>query len=515
MAAAKEFNVGKDTLVDFLVARGFSSDDLKPTSKLSEDMYRSLQQEFAGDKVAKLKSDQIDLPKGTTEARKRKEDEAVLFQKGPRKLAEEAAAAASAAAAEAAPRAASAAEGSSWANAPAATAASTKAEVSAKVEAPAKEEAKPEPKVTAPDTVESPAILSDEEVAKPATAAKAAEPAETTAKAEKPKSKAKEDNKELPVAKETEKAPEHLKIDAPELEEPVVLDKIDLSTIDSSTRPKKTTKKKEEAAPAASVAKTADAEGATAKKAAAAETSAKAAAPAEATAKGTASAEALAKTEGPEVNADENAPVITNIRAEKLEGPKILGKIDLPTSGAPKPATNDEKRQRKRIPIQRKDTPVQRNDLFKRRDDTPRPPGQGGVSHGGGGATFRPGQNRSGPGQHRPAASGPRPAFLPREQKEIDKKEIQDKIRETQAKLAGSGGRGKSLKAKYRRAKRDEVSDQRRWRRTAGQQTAADRIYQRQRTGQPDGCELRRSHRKMYEPGSDGIHQPASRRGGD
>jgi translation initiation factor IF-2 len=148
--------------------------------------------------------------------------------------------------------------------------------------------------------------------------------------------------------------------------------------------------------------------------------------------------------------------VITNIRAEKLEGPKILGKIDLPSTGAPKPAANDEKRQRKRIPIQRKDTPVQRNDLFKRRDDGPRAPGQGGMH--GGGATFRPGQNR-GPGQHRPAASGPRPAFLPREQKEIDKKEIQDKIRETQAKLAGSGGRGKSLKAKYRRAKRDEVSD--------------------------------------------------------
>ena len=79
MAAAKEFNVGKDTLVDFLLARGFSKDDLKPTSKLSEEMYRSLQQEFQGDKVAKLKSDQIDLPKGAVEARKRKEDEAITL----------------------------------------------------------------------------------------------------------------------------------------------------------------------------------------------------------------------------------------------------------------------------------------------------------------------------------------------------------------------------------------------------------------------------------------------------
>src|SRR5690606_7769929 len=47
-----------------------------------------------------------------------------------------------------------------------------------------------------------------------------------------------------------------------------------------------------------------------------------------------------------------------------------------------------------------------------------------------------------------------------RENKEIDKKEIQDKIRETQAKLSGAGGRGKSTKAKYRRAKREEMAEQ-------------------------------------------------------
>src|SRR5918993_5863828 len=87
MAAAKEFNVGKDTLVDFLLARGFSKDDLKPTSKLTEDMYRALVQEFQSDKVAKLKSDQIDLPKGSVETRKKKEDETVLFKKDIKKAA--------------------------------------------------------------------------------------------------------------------------------------------------------------------------------------------------------------------------------------------------------------------------------------------------------------------------------------------------------------------------------------------------------------------------------------------
>src|SRR6516162_1839363 len=81
MAAAKEFNIGKDTLVDFLVGKGFSKDELKPTSKLTEDMYRSLQLEFQGDKVAKIKSDQIDLPKGNVETKKKKEEEAILFKK--------------------------------------------------------------------------------------------------------------------------------------------------------------------------------------------------------------------------------------------------------------------------------------------------------------------------------------------------------------------------------------------------------------------------------------------------
>ena len=89
MAAAKEFNIGKDTLVDFLVSKGFNKDDLKPTSRLTEEMYVSLQQEFQGDKVAKIKSNQIDLPKGSAEVKKKKEDEAILFKKDPKKIVKE------------------------------------------------------------------------------------------------------------------------------------------------------------------------------------------------------------------------------------------------------------------------------------------------------------------------------------------------------------------------------------------------------------------------------------------
>src|ERR1700755_3610213 len=81
LGAAKEFNVGQDTLIDFLIGKGFGKDDLKPTSKLTEEMYRSLQQEFQSDKVAKLKSDQIDLPKGGPAEKKKKDEKEITFKK--------------------------------------------------------------------------------------------------------------------------------------------------------------------------------------------------------------------------------------------------------------------------------------------------------------------------------------------------------------------------------------------------------------------------------------------------
>src|SRR5688500_68076 len=87
MAAAKEFNIGKDTLVDFLEGKGFSRDDLKPTSKLTEAMYRALQAEFQGDKVAKAKSELVDLPKGAAqEARRKRDEEEITFRKEEKKI---------------------------------------------------------------------------------------------------------------------------------------------------------------------------------------------------------------------------------------------------------------------------------------------------------------------------------------------------------------------------------------------------------------------------------------------
>ncbi|HZW66046.1 MAG TPA: hypothetical protein VFF23_10180, partial [Hanamia sp.] len=82
MAAAKEFNIGTNTLIDFLVSKDFSSDDLKPSTKLTEEMYRVLQVEFQPDKVAKQKAEQIDLPKNTpSENKKRKDEQDLSFNK--------------------------------------------------------------------------------------------------------------------------------------------------------------------------------------------------------------------------------------------------------------------------------------------------------------------------------------------------------------------------------------------------------------------------------------------------
>jgi translation initiation factor IF-2 len=355
LAAAKEFNIGQDTLIEFLIGKNFPKDELKPTSKLTEEMYRALQLEFQQDKAAKMKSDQVDLPKGAlAEAKKKKEEEEILFKKEEKKTAK-------------------------------------------------KEEPIPIVKKEEPVVVEE----------------------------EKPKAK--------PKTEEPKKEEEIVKVEAPEIEKPKVLDKIDLSTIDSSTRPKKTTKKKEEP-----VAKEKE------------ETK-----PLEIKKKKTKKEEEEEKpAEKPvvkpqpvveEVKEEELPPVIENIEVEKLTGPKILGKIDLPVDNDTRPK-KDENRKRKRIPIAKKDN---KQATIPDKDKRQGGGGQGGQGTG----TFNrnDGRGRTGGGGRRDTRGGP--GVGRREDKLIDEKEIQKKIQETQAKLSGGGGRGKNLKAKLRREKRQEMAD--------------------------------------------------------
>ena len=376
LAAAKEFNVGQDTIVDFLVKKGFPKDDLKPTAKLTEDQYYSLQAEFQSDKVARDKADHVELPKNA---------------------------------------------------------------VSDKVK-------KPEP-AKAVDAVEKVAEAKPEVIVKATEAStkiKADDVFSGTKKAVAPK-----------VEASAPEVPKATKIEAPEVEAPKVINKIDLSLIDSSTRPKKSAKKEEEApAPAA---KAVSAKAPAKKTAASAKKEENAIAP-------------KAVPTDHSIQPENVHGKIENIQATKLEGPKIMGKIVLPVNSdtRPKPLSQEEKRTRKRIPVQGNrpqgggpaGTAPQGGQGGGYQGNRPqgtgyqgnRPQGggyQGNRPQGGGGAA-RPGQGGRGPNRFGPVTA---------EQKEIDQKAIQDKIKETQAKLSGQGGRGKSMKSKYRRQRREEAAE--------------------------------------------------------
>ena len=308
MAAAKEFNIGKDTLIEFLVGKGFNRDDIKPTAKLSEDMYRALQAEFSSDKAAKIKSDQIEIPKGgMAEARKKKEEEEISFKKESSKKT----------------------------------------------------------------------VVKETEKVEP-------EPAETVEVKEEP-------------------TPEIIKVEAPEIEGPKIISKIDLDQLSGKGKSKKTK-------------------------------------PAEVVEPKPVPQEKV-EPAVPEKPAEPEQVVIENIKAEILEGPKILGKIVLPveTGGS---AEDKEKRKRKRIPIDKKGSQPAIV------DKQARPSYGGGDRRGpqGGGGGGRRDQRGGGGGRQ--------------EDKVIDEKAIQEKLRETQAKLSGGGGKGKSIKSKLRKLKREELAGQ-------------------------------------------------------
>jgi translation initiation factor IF-2 len=371
MAAAKEFNIGANTLIDFLVSKSLSgSEDLKPTSKLTEDMYRVLQGEYQGDKTAKEKADKVELIKAVANDPKKKKDEQDLsFKKKEEKPKEE-----------------------------------PKPVEEEKVEKVAVEI--PTVKVTIVEQAPVEKVITPEVEVEP-------------------------------VSEEPKKGKVKVtKIDAPELEAPKVLDKIDLSAIDSSTRPKKGAKKKDEPVVETPVKKDEEIK------------------PTTPTAEKPQIVEKMAE------EAKDAPPVIENILSERLTGPKILGKIELPIDSDTRPK-RDDAHKRKRIPMQKKPGSQGTSALPDNRG--PRPIiGDGGANRGPGGANRGPqqGGGARGPQQgggnrnQRPGQGGG--ANAPRrEDKIIDAKEIQEKLKQTQAKLAGAGGRGKSSKAKYRKEKRD------------------------------------------------------------
>ena len=344
LAAAKEFNVGRDTIIDFLGGKGFK-EEIKDTTKLSVEMYQALQAEFSTDKAIKNKADLVEIPKTNIVDGKRKRDEEDISI--------------------------------------------------------GKKDSKKSSKTTIDIEVLPKLDVSTQWVE----IAAEVKPIE---------------EKVVEAIAIEEPASEIVKIEAPELNSPKVITKIDLSAIDSSTKPKKSVKKKKEEV-------------------------------AEKVEEVIVKAKPVVEAEIEKIIPAEEVIQVENIEVQKLSGPKILGKIELPKNveTRPKPAPKEDKGKRKRIPIDKKTTNIQRVDF--RKDDK----GAGGENRGGFNRPAGPGNRPQGGGRGRPGIK----IESRRDDKEIDKKEIQDKIKETQAKLAGSTGRGKSLKARNRRDKRKEAAE--------------------------------------------------------
>src|SRR5690606_28072538 len=116
---------------------------------------------------------------------------------------------------------------------------------------------------------------------------------------------------------------------------------------------------------------------------------------------------------------------------QELSGPKVVGKIDLPTKPEKKPVASSSEDKETQKPKKRR----------RRRINQP-------TTSGGE-------ERKRGTGA---AAPGNRGKSKRDEKPELTDKEIQEQIKETLARL--QGGSGKSKASKYRRQKRDAASDQ-------------------------------------------------------
>jgi translation initiation factor IF-2 len=448
LAAAKEFNIGKETLIEFLSNKNFEVNASNPNTKLTEEMYFALQAEFAKDKLVKKKSDEIALPKGqSADARK--------------KVAEQADTAAPKAAKEepvAAP--------------------------------PVAKEKEPKTVIEAPKVgIKVVGKLEEKKEEKPVVEKAEKAPAKKAVEVEEPKEP--QETVSEPAMESPKEEGEHIVVKTQKVDGPNILGKINLDDLNQSTRPKKSAKKKDEEEPEkvekpvakkAAKEKVAEAEkeeAAPKKKAAkpvvAEESVPEVPAPVQEAAKEVQEVKPAAAVTPPPAENEENRQEHIEMKAPKLEGPKIIGKIELPVNNGNDSRDSREKRNRKRIPVQKKP------ETFR-----PDQRGQAGGGQGTGtgrppaGAPSAPRQSGTGPmGNNRPqgAGYGNRPGQsndrrgpggagggrFQQQPQEIDAKQIQRKIHETQNKLAGAGGRGnnKAQKAKYRRDKREMMAEKR------------------------------------------------------
>ncbi|MBK6818182.1 MAG: translation initiation factor IF-2 [Bacteroidetes bacterium] len=368
MKAAKEFNIGKNTIVDFLTKAGFSVDN-KPDPVLSNDMYDALIAEYDAEKAAKKKSENVVLSKSNAEEHKQKvekKEEVVSLKK----------------------------------------------EEAIKVKEVGKIDLE-QPKPVAKKAKE----VKVEEVVVEVTPPVLPEPVEVVEIVE-----------EKPKKSKKETVTETIKIEAPELEGPKIMGKIDMEK--PAKGKKKTTvevPKVEEEKPVAKAEEVPVA--------------------------------VVTTPDLPPVVEKEDEVVLHTIKRETLSGPKVIGRIELPKETPKDNKPKEQKKKRKRIPLDNKGQSGTGTGTSSTNTNTTQGQGTGTGTGQRPNFTPRTGEQRGNfrRDNTRPGTGG---AYKRPDDKPIDQNEIQDKIKETLAKL-GTTTRGKSLKAKYRRNKREEMAEKR------------------------------------------------------
>ncbi len=393
--AAREFNVGITTIVEYLVKKGHEIDS-NPNTKLDAELYDMLHEAYSTDQSVKKESEKLTLKN----LKERQESLTIEDVKKPeQEEAEELL-----------------------------ITDKTAGSIDLAAESVA-EEAKPEPKETPkPEPKEDPKPEKKEVKVTLPKAEEKAEP-ELTKESEKPAVEpAVEPKEEL---KEELKAEVKAEVKAGEDGGPKVVGKIDLDAMNQLTRPVKKSKAKAKAKAAQADTKEAEKPLEEAKEAVEAVAVEKPEVADEVVAQedvvkkaeAEAKAETLKKTE--EKKVDDN---LIPTRVVKLTGPTVVGKIILPEKKIPKKKPvasskdNDlhlEKKKRKRI---RKDGPV---DLAKQRSSADRKDSKGGKRKK---RSLRP---------------------------EVKEEDVQKQIKDTLAKLTKKGVKSKA--SKYRREKRDAV----------------------------------------------------------
>lgn len=486
LKVAKELNIGTATVTEYLAKKGFQVEN-KPMAKITDDMYEVLLKEFQGDKNTKEEAKQITIGKVRREeihaeenkplkASSNQDDEGdeILIKNVSAVKAQPLAPVQAAAARVAAPDP---------------VISTLKAVVPAINAAPAKEVIIPAPVIQPPVVVTQAAMIP---IAVPAIADRVEK---TAVKAEPEVEKIevpqiKEEVKPIAVSSgelNQEITPKETKPEILVNPEPIlpqtrddqvpqlkIVGKIDLTQLNPRTRPEK--RHREEAPIAKTTAITQS--GVTANQKHVTTTSLDKPVNPALTPKATQPFLNKVQKAQPAANAIETAtkpvpqnPIITtpansatdaatdaadpakkvderlNTNYQKLSGPSIIGKIELPVA-------------RKNQPVASSASPLEQARRKRKRKDTPPPRNPGQIPHvAGAPITDRKVMDQSRNNSRPPFKKDDRPRVS---REEPTEKEIQDQIKATLARLSGAGKSGKfAQRAKLRRQKRDDNASSR------------------------------------------------------